>query len=310
MKSLPLGDRQPRCKLSGTTRNQYTMIHQSGHSYYFRTLSFASSSISRILLFPLFLVPYLLDNLFRASRDTSTNNTGQLLLTDAEQEVDAEANGTDHEDGEADEHPEGNTDILLLAGRATPVPHASAVVLVGLLAVAGKACRVGILLVLVQAETAAAAVGRGRLAGVTGGEARRKGSDLGDKGVRVEGLIVLGLIVLGGRRVRLARGGLDLELVVENGLGLLAPAELARSAAGGDNDNGRLDLGVDEGLELSYALGKRLDSLAVLGSVVLEVGGFAAPATALESNGVLDGTLLRCLGQVARWEVVQGRCCE
>lgn len=61
MRNLPLGDRQPRCKLSGTTRNQYTMIHQSGHPYYFRALPFDSGSISRILLFPVFLDSYLLD---------------------------------------------------------------------------------------------------------------------------------------------------------------------------------------------------------------------------------------------------------
>jgi hypothetical protein len=121
------------------------------------------------------------------SRHTSTDNAGELLLADIEQQTDREGDSSDEGDANANEEPKGGAHIPLLAHGAAPVVHLGGVsVRVRLLAMAEEARVLRVLQTpAVHADAVARARVRGGLAGALGGEASRDGSTRATAGRRI-----------------------------------------------------------------------------------------------------------------------------
>lgn len=114
--------------------------------------------------------------LFRPG-DTSTDDTGKLLLADGEEKTDAKGDGGDEGNRDTGEEPEGSADVELRASGAAPVVHettALAILFNGLAAATREARTVRARArPLVRADAVAGARGRRRLARVLGCEAAR-----------------------------------------------------------------------------------------------------------------------------------------
>lgn len=104
----------------------------------------------------------------RRSRDTSTNDTWQLLRAHLPDSSNGKSNHKDHTNSEEHNEPELNADVLLLACRSSPICGLLAVLALGRSAAAGVAVQAritdGAVVVFLAAGTMASAIAGGTLA--------------------------------------------------------------------------------------------------------------------------------------------------